>query len=172
MQPLHTKDRDAIVQEFLDYIIGFVEQPRPELGDLPVCPFSRGARLEGRMRIEVIELNVEAITAQLPCFQRDPHLEMLLCVHPHRGPPSCAEVYDLAKELNRSLLALNLVALAGHPSDPFNIDGLYTRRDPFPNIQLLRHDVGERAYKSLEKTTYYDRWSEENYRNLIPVAPG
>ena len=116
MQPLHTKDRDAIVQEFLDYIIGFVEQPRPELGDLPVCPFSRGARLEGRMRIEVIELNVEAITAQLPCFQRDPHLEMLLCVHPHRGPPSCAEVYDLAKELNRSLLALNLVALAGHPS--------------------------------------------------------
>jgi hypothetical protein len=50
--------------------------------------------------------------------------------------------------------------------DPFNIDGLYTRREPYPNVQLLRLDVGERAHQSLKNSGYYDRWSESNLRGV------
>lgn len=168
--PSQRADHAAIIREFYDYIVAFVEGPRPEFGNLPICPFAKRARLEGRMRIEVLELGTDSIASRLQCFEDDPTLDLLLLVHPDTGTLSCPEVYGIAQELNRLLSARNLLALAGHPADPFNIDGLHTRRDPYPNIQLLRGDVAERAYKSLEKSAYYDRWSEENFRDIVPVA--
>ncbi|HEY6973022.1 MAG TPA: hypothetical protein VI359_01835, partial [Nitrospiraceae bacterium] len=45
-------------------------------------------------------------------------------------------------------------------------DGLYTRRDPYPNIQILRVDVGERAYQSIKGSGYYQRWTESNLRDV------
>jgi hypothetical protein len=161
---------DTIIRDFTDYIVTFVEEARPEFGNLPICPFARRARLEGRMRIEVSALGAQVIAARVDCFDDEPRLDLLILVHPVRDTPSCPEVYGIAQELNRSLPARNLLALAGHPADPFNIDGLHTRREPYPNIQILRVDVAERAYKSLEKSAYYERWSEENFRDLIPVA--
>jgi hypothetical protein len=161
-----SNDYTAIVREFTRYIVNFVEQPKPEMGNLPVCPFARKARLNNRMRIEVVELSLDAVMARVSSFTQEPKLDVVICVHPQRDGRSCTEVYRLAEELNQLVPALNLLALAGHPDDPFNIDGLYTRREPYPNIQLLRLDVGERAYKSIENSGYYQRWTEENF--LIP----
>ena len=163
------KEHIEVIREFTDYIVNFVEQPRPEMGNMPVCPFARKARLDSRMRIEVMELTSGAITPHLASFARESSLDLIICVHPEKNGLSCGEVYRLAGELNELLPALNILALAGHPDDPFNIDGLYTRREPYPNIQLLRRDVGERAYRSLESSGYYDRWTEENFRDLIPM---
>jgi hypothetical protein len=63
------------------------------------------------------------------------------------------------------------MALGGHPEDPFNIDGLYTRREPYPNIQLIGLDVGERAHQSIKNSGYYDRWTESNLRDLTAGPP-
>ena len=163
-----SEDHAAIVREFTDYIIAFVEQPRPELGNLPVCPFARKARLTGQMRIEVLDLTLDAITARASGFDDEPRLDFIICVHPRRDALSCEQIYRLAEALNRTLPARNVLALPGHPDDPFNIDGLYTRREPYPNIQLLRWDVGNRAYRRIENSGYYDRWTEENFRSLVP----
>jgi hypothetical protein len=73
--------------------------------------------------------------------------------------------------LNETLPAKNLMALGAHPVDPFNIDGLYTRREPYPNIQLLRLDVGVRAAENLKNTGYYDRWTEDNMRDVTVEVP-
>ena len=51
------------------------------------------------------------------------------------------------------------MATSTHPDDDFNIEGLYTRRTPHPAISLMRFDIGERAYKSLLKSRYYDKWT-------------
>jgi hypothetical protein len=69
------------------------------------------------------------------------------------------------------LPAKNLMVLGAHPEDPFNIDGLYTRREPYPNIQLLRLDAGVRAHESLKNTGYYDRWTEGNMRDVTVEVP-
>jgi hypothetical protein len=65
---------------------------------------------------------------------------------------------------------MNLMALGAHPDDSFNIDGLYTRREPYPNIQLLRLDLGVRGAESLKSTGYYDRWTEDNIRDVTVEA--
>ena len=160
--------RAEIVREFAQYIIDFVEQPQPKLGNLPVCPFARKARLENRIQFKVLELTRDGVLALLPLFTAKPELHVMICIDPRKDGLSSAEVCQLVEVLNQVLPALNLSALGGHPEDPFNIDGLYTRRDPYPNLQLLRLDVGERAHQSLKSASYYDRWSESNLRDVSP----
>jgi len=161
---------DRIVREFSRYITDFVEQPHPKLANLPICPFARKARTENRVRFKVMELTHERLLDLVPSFAATPQLHVLVCIDP-RKDMSCAEVHRLVKTMNRALPALNLMALGGHPEDPFNIDGLYTRRDPFPNVQIIRLDIGERAYLSIRNSGYYDRWTESNFRDVVPASP-
>jgi len=155
-----------IVREFTRYITDFVEQPHPKMGNLPICPFARRARLEKRVQFKVMELTHERILDVLPSFTATPQLHVMFCIDP-RKDVSYADVHRLVKTLNRTLPALNLLALGGHPEDPFNIDGLYTRRDPYPNIQIDRLDVAERASLSIQNSGYYDRWTESNLRDVL-----
>src|SRR5262249_52207889 len=100
-----------------------------------------------------------------PSFTAKPELHLMICIHPRRDGRSSAEVRRLVEALNRVLPAMNLMALGGHPDDPFNIDGLHTRQEPYPNIQLTRLDIGERAHQSIKNSGYYDRWTESNLRD-------
>jgi hypothetical protein len=161
-------DHAEIVRELYQYIIDFVEQPHPKLGNLPVCPFARKARLENRIQLEVMELTREGVLALVPLFAANPEVDLMICIHPRKDGLSSIEVRRLAEVLNQALPAMNLMAIGLHPDDPFNIDGLYTRREPYPNIQLLRLDVGERAHQSLKNSGYYDRWTESNLRDIAP----
>jgi hypothetical protein len=155
-----------IVRELTEYIIGFVEQPHPKLGNLPVCPFARRARLENRIRFEVRALTEDAVLDLVPLFEAEPELHMIICIHPNNDGISADAVSRIVRKLNETLPAKNLMAVGAHPVDPFSIDGLYTRREPYPNIQLLRLDVGVRAAESLKNTSYYDRWTEDNMRDV------
>jgi hypothetical protein len=166
-------DHAAIVRELSQYFIAFVEQPHAKLGNMPVCPFARKARLENRVQFEVCELTYEGVLALVPSFRAKPEFDLMICIHPWRDGISSAEVRRLVEMLNRNLPAMNLMAIGLHPEDPFNIDGLYTRREPYPNIQLLRLDVGERAHQSIRDSGYYALWSESNFRDLAAgIADG
>jgi hypothetical protein len=163
-------DHAEIVRELTQYIIDFVEQPHPKLGNLPVCPFARRARLEKRIRLEVRALTQDAVLDLLPLLEAEPELDMVICIHPNKDGISAEEVRRLVDALNQTLPAKNLMALGAHPDDSFNIDGLYTRREPYPNIQLLRLDLGVRAAESLKNTGYYDCWTEDNIRDVTVEA--
>ena len=164
LAPNHTE----IVREFTQHIVDFVEQPHLKLGSLPVCPFARKARRDNRIQFEVLKLAREGILALLPSFMAKPEFDIMICIHPRKCGLSFAEVQRLVEEFNETLPAMNLMALGGHPEDPFNIDGLYTRREPYPNIQLIRLDVGERAHQSIKNSGYYARWTESNLRDVTP----
>lgn len=159
------EDHAKIVREFKQHMIDFVEQPHAKLGNLPVCPFARKARLARRIQFEITELTRERVLILAESFTKNPQLQVMICIDP-RKDVSYAETQRLVKELNKKLPTLNLMALGGHPEDTFNIDGLYTRRDPHPNVQLIRLDVGERAHLSIKCSGYYDRWTESNFRDV------
>ena len=165
------RDHTVIVRELTQYIVDFVEQPHPKLGNLPICPFARKARLENRVQFEVRELTREGALDLVPLFETKPELHMIICIHPKKDGRSSDEVRRLVRELNQVLPAMNLMALGAHPEDPFNIDGLYTRREPYPNIQILRLHVGECAHQVIKNTGYYDRWTESNMRDVTVDVP-
>jgi hypothetical protein len=157
---------NEVIDEFIQFIIDFIEKPHPNLANLPVCPFAKKARLEGRINFQVFEMTYERIMDLVPTFTENPNQQLLLCIDPRRDGLSTKEVVAMAKELNEELPGMNLMAIGLHPDDPFNIAGFYTRKDPFPSIQLLPLDLGERLSKSLEHTGYYDLWTEDNLQEL------
>jgi hypothetical protein len=167
----HIPDRAEIVREFTQHILDFVERPHPKLGNLPVCPFARKARLENRIQFEVLELTREGILGLVPSFEAKPEFDTLICIDPRKDGLSAVEVRRLVEALRPPLLAMNLEALGGHPEDSFNIDGLYTRREPYPNVQLQRSDIAERAYQSIKNSGYYERWTEDNLRDVTAGSP-
>ena len=108
-------DHAAIVRELSQYIIAFVEQPHAKLGNMPVCPFARKARLENRVQFEVRELTYEGVLALVPSFRARPEFDLMICIHPWRDGISSAEVRRLVEMLNRKLPAMNLMAIGLHP---------------------------------------------------------
>ena len=45
-------------KEVLDWIINFVEKPNPILNNLPLCPYARTARLDGKLLITENECQI------------------------------------------------------------------------------------------------------------------
>ena len=84
-----------------------------------------------------MNLTHEGILALIPSFVAKSELDLMMCIHPTKDGLSSTEVDRLAERLNRMLPAMNLMALGGHPDDPFNIDGLYTRQDPYPTSRYF-----------------------------------
>ena len=150
-----------------DYI-DFVERPHEKFGGLPVCPFAKQARLRGEYEFRVLELTTDAVLAMASLFD-DTKRHLIICVDPRVDGVTATEARELVAKLNATLLDMNLMATSTHPDDDFNIEGLCTRRTPHPAISLMRFDVGDRAYKSLMKSHYYDKWKE---RDFIVGFPG
>ena len=158
---------DRVMEGWEDYT-DFVERPHEKFGGLPVCPFAKQSRVRGEYQFRVMELTRDAVLAIAPLFD-DTRLHLIICVDPSEGRVTATEARELVRELNATLLDMNLMATSTHPDDDFNIDGLYTRRTPHPAISPMRFDVGDRAYKSLMKSHYYDKWKE---RDFIVGFPG
>ncbi len=159
---------NEIIEEFLNHIIKFVEKPQLQFSNLPVCPYAKRARLQNRIRFEVIEMTKDGIINLIPSFAENKELEVMVCIHPRKDLP-CSRVYEVAEELNKELT--DFQAFCGHPEDPFNIKGLYTRREPYPNVQIINKELGNKATAGLRKTGYYKMWREEHFRytDIIPL---
>jgi ethanolamine utilization protein EutP (predicted NTPase) len=44
---------------------------------------------------------------------------------------------------------------SGHPQDEYKLNGEYTRREPYPNLQFNSKKLLDEATEYLKKTKYY-----------------
>jgi hypothetical protein len=64
---------------------------------------------------------------------------------------------------------MGLEGFGGHPQDDFQIQGLYTRRGPWPNFQIIKRSLAKKASQSLWSTGYYRNWTPEQLKkNGLP----
>ena len=148
----------------------FVERPHAVVGDLPVCPFAKAARLNRVIQWEVrpfapndpLDADGELLTL-VRDFSRDSTFETLFVVHPEPATVSSPELDALVARLNARLMARpelsDLRAFDAHPNSPFHIGGLYTRRAPYPSFQILSHKLLTSSSTSLLGSAYYDRFT-------------
>jgi hypothetical protein len=156
-----------VIQDFLHHAEHFVEKPHPVFGGLPVCPFARTIRLEGKIDFLVIP----ALGAQEPelmrtveAFARQDFKDVLLVLYKDRGI-GCVELYRYIAQVNERLAPLGVEAFGGHPEDDFNIKGVYTRRGPWPNFQVLKRSLARKGSQSLWRTGYYANWTPEQLKH-------
>lgn len=152
-----------IIQEFTDYIINFVE--RPNLNGFPVCPFARRARTKNLILFHVMPLQPDQ-TLKWIQENHNSHHEVQIIINDNKSNMSADDVKSLADQLNTSLVPMALQAFWGHPEALFCVNGVFTRREPYPNIQVIKKSVVEKAESLLQATDYYAKWSAKNLNDV------
>ncbi len=156
-----------IIESTLRWMTEFVELPHSVLGDLPVCPFTKTARLANQILFKIKPFS--ALTE----FDRDSDImqsihefcnsefEIMLVINPEKTAITAPEIQELIKKLNYHISELGLLAFHTHPEEDFNIYGLHTRRMPYPGFTVQVNSQLKPASDALLKTEYYKHWTAQ-----------
>lgn len=165
-------DFDAeVVHLMVEYMKEFLEKPHPVFGHMPACPFARKARLEERILYKVIRFGADTnfnsnspVMRAIREFSQEKRYEVLLIIHPEKQTITQFQMQQFIDRLNKTISDAGLVAFGSHPDDNFNIQGVYTRQEPFLNFTVQTKQLIKQASDSLMKTDYYKNWTPDNLR--------
>lgn len=162
-----------VIRTMIEHIQTFLEKANPIFSGLPVCPFAKKARLENKILYQVYPFSAQASLNTDPAFARlisefaaQNRHEVLLIIHPDPLAITAEQTRQLVKNLAQELSEKQLVAFGGHPDDNFNIQGLHTRREPYPNLTIQSEQLVRERSQLLSKTSYYANWSTENLSQI------
>jgi len=162
----------AIIQQMATYLEQEIEKAHPVFGGMPICPFSRKARIANKIWYEVYEfaiadLDTDSNLMQLiQTYSQDSHHEVLLIIHPSPQRLSLQETHDFVEQLNVAISPYNLLAFDGHPQDDFNIHGVYTRKAPYIHLTIQNKHKIKQASDALMQTTYYKLWTPHHLKQV------
>ena len=165
-------DSDSeVIEIMVEYMKDFLEKPHVVFWGLPVCPFARKARLESRILYKVYRFFTHsdlspnsAVMKMISEFRQEERYEVLLVLHPQKQAMTQLQMQQFIDSLNEQISGLGLVAFGGHPNQDFNIQGVYTRKEPYLNFTVQSKQLLKDASDSLLKTNYYDNWTPESLR--------
>ena len=126
------------------------------INDYQICPFAKKAKY-------FIYPSEDFLSIPIKASFFDNKYDLLIC-RPTDKFMSVDRARQIEKECNK--LASSTVTLLDHPDDPGFIDDICTSNKK--HILFLiqpKKDLLE-ARKQLQKTSYYDRWSEEYYKKI------
>lgn len=161
-----------VINQMIDYLITTIEQPHPAFGGLPICPFSRKARLADRILYQVSPFSpsdpdsLADLMAIVEEFCQSSAYDLLLVIHPNPAGVSVSELRQLTEGLNHHLADRQLIVFDGHPLNEFNIQGVYTRQAPYIHLTVQTKQKVKKASDQLAKTTYYSHWTAAELRQV------
>ncbi|PSB26980.1 hypothetical protein [Stenomitos frigidus] len=166
-------DREAsIIEKMIQYLETVLEQPHPVFGGLPICPFSKKARLQNKIFYKVIALAMDQLQAgselrqAIASFHESKQHDVLVVISPDHDALTVEQVQAFVEQLNDRIAPMRLTAFGGHPQDPFNVQGVFTRQEPFINLTIQSMTILQAASEQLARTSYYQHWSAENLRQV------
>ncbi|WP_413171894.1 hypothetical protein [Anabaena azotica] len=170
---LHNSNDDEVIIAMIDHIEKFIEKPNPVFDNMPICPFVNKFRQENKILYKVYnfsyseQLGLDAKVMDLINeFKTDKYHEVMIVIHPDKESFSLEDMKQFNIILNNLISPLGLIAFTGHPLDDFNIDGVYTRRDPFINFTVQNIEKVNLYAEKLKSTGYYQRWTLENLKYI------
>jgi len=165
----------SITEDILQWSEKFLEPKNESLGNVPVCPYARMARLK----------KTYAITE---CYKSEEFLDKIIeGIEQIKSPDkqivivACSEVDWEIDELNAVIHTLNVLhvpqdiyLMASHPYDEEEdepVDFLETESwspdNDFMMVLIQNFDELEKASDNLRKTGYYDSWPSDYYGGTV-----
>lgn len=139
----------------MDHLKNFVEQPSAAFNNMPVCPFAKKARTSGKIEFFVTSLEQKfTLYSRIEQFNAQDFYETLWLINPDCVLTSL-ETDEISDALSKKYGA-DLQFFSGHPESNFQMKGIYTRREPYPNIIVQKTSLIERKEAKLKGTRYYD----------------
>jgi len=173
-RPLQTTNRPSedseaeVIHRMVEYMNEFLEKPHQVFRGLPICPFARKARLENRILYKVHRFAMAPDVAEMEMireFCQEQHYEVLLVMHPEKQALTQLQMQEFLEKLNAKIAAIGLIAFGGHPDQDFQIQGIYTRHEPYLNFTVqFQQRLKDASDLLLRTTSYYQNWTAENLR--------
>tara|TARA_B100000424_G_C22699580_1_gene381632 strand:- start:16 stop:465 length:450 start_codon:yes stop_codon:yes gene_type:complete len=122
-----------------------------------ICPYARKAKYK------IFEHEDKLSIQQKAVFWTNEY-DLILC-----RPTDTLMTVDHAKYIEESCnrLADYTITLLDHPDDPGYIDGEYTGNGKHILFLIQSKKDLQDARKHLRSTTYYDRWTNEYYKEVV-----
>jgi len=165
----------SIAEDILEWSEKYLEPKNEHLGDVPVCPYARMARLKKTYRIlECTEFDKFLDTVlEATNLAKNPEIQIVIV--------GCNDVQYTPEELESVIHAYNLVfvpqdiyLMCSHPYDDeeeeevdfLDTDG-WVPDNQFMMILVQKFDELEKASDNLRKTGYYDSWPSDYYEGTV-----
>ena len=154
-----------IVESIVKWMETFVEKPHPSFGNMPPCPYARQFRLQNKVKI------IETQTAIWDeCRKQMVHWtdewEAMIIASEHLEI-SHGLLSEEVLKLNKEFRSRDLVALEDHPKSFETIDGIQMNHGSLVLVVIQRLERLNAFSKNLQKTKYYNKWSEENLDDVV-----
>jgi hypothetical protein len=147
---------DRIIQQFNEHISETVEASHEVFGGLPVCPFARTARLDGKITYIIVkDLNIFSKTI-FEHVERwsETQSQVLILICPY-GEYTYQYV-DFVASVLTEYYREEYEFFAGYPESEYRFQGVLTRRDAYANLQCNRAADLAEAREILLRSKYYD----------------
>jgi len=165
----------SITDDILTWSEKYLEPKNEHLGNVPVCPYARMARLKKTYRIleckkfeNFIDTVIEATE-----LAKDPDIQIVIV--------GCSDIGYEPEELDSVIHAYNIVfvpqdiyLMCSHPYDEeedepvefLETDG-WEPDNEFMMVLVQKFDELEKASENLRKTGYYQHWPSDYYDGTV-----
>ena len=149
--------------DILNWVTGFVEKPNAQLNGWPPCPHARKARLDGQF--EIRQGRVDPYT-DLRHVEMGDKMVFAYVYEPDKF--TAKEFNDQVKSLNQGfLLPRNIIALADHPADVEDVNGVIMNQGTWAIVFVQPLDKLNHFARLIAGRGYYDGWPEEYLQGLF-----
>lgn len=163
-------------KEVLDWIVNFVEKPNPILNNLPLCPYARTARLDGKLLIieNESQLFEKFLIEQIEKFKLS-NLDIIVAIDHNIDSIGIDYLTELVHSLNMRLVPEDVYLLMSHPDDEtIEDDDVFKDNDEigippqdYVMIFIQNYSLLTNASDALHKRGYYKNMSSELYDSLV-----
>jgi hypothetical protein len=165
----------SITDDILTWSEKYLEPKNKHLGDVPVCPYARMARLKKTYRIlecRNFEKFLDTIL-QAAEMAKDPEIQIVIV--------GCDDIQYEPEELAAVIHAYNLVfvpqdiyMMCSHPYDDEEEEDIefldtddWEPSNSFMMVLVQKFDELEKASDNLRKTGYYQHWPSDYYEGTV-----
>ena len=157
---------EGIEQKLTEWMVDFVVQPHPGLGQWAPCPYARQARINNQ--IKIVHSDHQRLTAtvehQLPELEQK---EVVVICFDHTKI-SAEQLEKLIKVYNQQvLMARNYVILEDHPDAVELVNGVCMNFGHCGLLIIQKLDKLTTASEQLKSKGYYNTWSQSELDQVV-----
>ena len=165
----------SITEDILQWSEYYLEPKNKHLGNVPVCPYAKQARLKKTYRILECHnfANFQDTIIEGAKLVKDPDIQIVMVGCDDIGY-TVDEFYSVVEILYRVMVPQDVYIMGSHPHDEdedepveFLDTGDWRPDNEFMMALIQKYDELEKASDNLRKTGYYSHWPRDYYEGTV-----
>jgi len=150
-------------RDITNWVTGFVEKPNAQLNGWPPCPHARRARLDGQFEIRPGRVDPYTDLRAVEMGDR------MVIAYVYEPDKFAAEEFNYQiRSVNQGFLVpRNIIALADHPEEVENINGVIMNQGDWAIAFVQPLDKLNHFARLIAGKGFYDGWPEDYLKGLF-----